>query len=350
MWTHFSRGCRDYCGHKLSDDLKKDQKLPENIVTPTTKDDVHDELISAKEIVEQGIMSAEDWAYCEEKSLQLFRRGQEIAAKHGLLLVDTKYEFGKDAAGNIVLIDEIHTPDSSRYWLADTYEARVAEGKAPDSVDKDIVRRWIQQNCDPYKAKTLPTVPDSVIVQLSKAYIRLYELITGEKFQFADPEALSYSGLKSALSKTGLLPASKKVVIMMGSSTDMEFVESGLVANLRAMDLSYEVHVSSAHKTPIQAYNILQDYEKAKFENGRAVHQVVYITVAGRSNALSGFVSANCSFPTLACPPFKDKMDMMVNIHSTLQMPSSVPAMTVLEPSNCVLAAKRMLDFIEYPL
>ena len=129
MWTNYAKGVRDYCGHQLVDGMKKNQKLEEIKLTPTTKDDVHDELISAEEVVSSGRMTQADWDICADYSHKLFAFGQEKSLEKGLILVDTKYEFGKDASGNIMLIDEIQTPDSSRYWIADSYEARMASGQ-----------------------------------------------------------------------------------------------------------------------------------------------------------------------------------------------------------------------------
>ena len=126
MWTNYNNGVRDYCGHLLPDGLLKNQKLDNIKLTPTTKDDVHDELISAKEVVSSGRMTQAEWDTCADYSHKLFSFGQSKALEKGLILVDTKYEFGKDAAGNIMLIDEIQTPDSSRYWIADSYDTRMA--------------------------------------------------------------------------------------------------------------------------------------------------------------------------------------------------------------------------------
>eukprot|EP01038_Epipyxis_sp_PR26KG_P017445 gene17445-24129_t len=126
MWTNYAKGVRNYCGHILADGLIKNSKLSENKLTPTTKDDIHDELISAEDILSRNIMSPEDWEVCSNYAHRLFEFSQQVAASKGLILVDTKYEFGKDSDGNIVLVDEIQTPDSSRYWVQQTYEARMA--------------------------------------------------------------------------------------------------------------------------------------------------------------------------------------------------------------------------------
>lgn len=184
LWTNYNKGVRHYCGHDLPDGLVKNQKLESNLLTPTTKDTVHDELISAEEIVSSGRMSQEDWDTCAAYSMNLFDFGQRIAAERGLILVDTKYEFGKDASGNIVVIDEIHTPDSSRYWIAGSYEDRMKEGKDPENIDKEFLRLWFREHCDPYKDEVLPEAPVELVNELSRRYIMLYELITGETFQF----------------------------------------------------------------------------------------------------------------------------------------------------------------------
>eukprot|EP00510_Aplanochytrium_minuta_P002339 CAMPEP_0184015914 /NCGR_PEP_ID=MMETSP0954-20121128/6621_1 /TAXON_ID=627963 /ORGANISM="Aplanochytrium sp, Strain PBS07" /LENGTH=896 /DNA_ID=CAMNT_0026296843 /DNA_START=24 /DNA_END=2715 /DNA_ORIENTATION=+ len=185
IWTAYKNGKRSYCGHTLAEGMIKNQKLPEIICTPTTKSEIHDMPISGTEIVEQEIMTKDDWLYCESKALELFKFGQEEASKKGLLLVDTKYEFGRDlATGEILLIDEIHTPDSSRYWMADTYDERMKQGKVPDHFDKEFVRLWFRARCDPYKDDELPTPPDSLFVELSRRYVQMYETIIGKKFQF----------------------------------------------------------------------------------------------------------------------------------------------------------------------
>ncbi|KAJ0408457.1 hypothetical protein ATCC90586_008395 [Pythium insidiosum] len=186
MWTNYAKGVRDFCGHRLDDGWKQHQKLPHNMVTPTTKDDVHDELISGEEVVRSGRMTQDQWDYCSAKALELFAFGQQEAAKRGLILVDTKYEFGVDANGEILLIDEIHTPDSSRYWLAHSYEERMAKGESPENIDKEFLRLWFKEHCDPYKDAVLPDAPKELVLELSRRYILLYELITGDRFAFPD--------------------------------------------------------------------------------------------------------------------------------------------------------------------
>ena len=182
IWKNYEKGVRHYCGHALPDGMVKNQKLAKAIVTPTTKSDVHDALISASEIVEQDILDKDTWEKLESIALALFERGREIAAKNGLILVDTKYELAWDAEGELMLADEIHTPDSSRFWIADTYEDRFAAAREPDNIDKEFLRLWFVEHCDPYNDAVLPPAPDELVIELSSRYIQLYEMITGQTF------------------------------------------------------------------------------------------------------------------------------------------------------------------------
>lgn len=187
IWTQYNSGKRKYCGISLPEEMRKNERFPRPIITPTTKEDAHDRPISPREIVEGGWMSQAHWDYASEHALLLFARGQELARRQGLILVDTKYEMGLSENGKIILIDEIHTPDSSRYWLEASFEQRFEQGTEPENVDKEFLRLWFRQNCDPYKDKKLPPAPDQLVVELSARYIHLYEKITGQTFQFPDP-------------------------------------------------------------------------------------------------------------------------------------------------------------------
>ena len=188
LWTVYNKGDREYCGNILPEGLEKNQRLESNMLTPTTKEEHHDRPIAPSEIVSESWMTQDDWDYCSQKALELFEFGQNKAKENGMILVDTKYEMGKDEDGNILLIDEIHTPDSSRYWIADTYENRMKNGEEPQNIDKEFLRLWFVDNCDPYKDKELPPAPEELIVELSSRYIYLYETITGGVFPFPDKE------------------------------------------------------------------------------------------------------------------------------------------------------------------
>ena len=186
LWTVYNNGDRTYCGNIIPEGLVKNQKLDANMLTPTTKEEHHDRPIAPDEIVNEGWMTQEDWDYCSQKALELFTFGQKKAAENDMILVDTKYEMGRDADGTIQLIDEIHTPDSSRYWIAKTYDERMAAGQEPQNIDKEFLRLWFVDNCDPYNDETLPKAPEELVVELSSRYIYLYETITGGVFPFPD--------------------------------------------------------------------------------------------------------------------------------------------------------------------
>lgn len=182
--TQYKKGKRQMYGHNLPDGLKDNQALPQAIITPTSKafDGGHDEPLTAQEIIDTGLLTQAQWDEVSQKSLALFARGQKMAAERGLILVDTKYEFGTDDAGNILLADEIHTPDSSRYWIADGYGAALEAGTRPPSFDKDVIRSWVVARCDPYQ-DPVPPIPQAMIEATSQVYIQAYEAITGTPFQ-----------------------------------------------------------------------------------------------------------------------------------------------------------------------
>ena len=183
-WVNYNNGERLFCGVQLPEGLKKNQKFETPIITPTTKAEDHDEKISKEEIISQGLVSEENWKKVEEAALAIFKRGQEIVAEKGFILVDTKYEFGLDEMGNVVLADEIHTPDSSRYWIADTYEKRFNAGEEPQNFDKEFLRIWFVEHCDPYNDEVLPDAPDDLVEELSYRYIEIYEKLTGKEFKY----------------------------------------------------------------------------------------------------------------------------------------------------------------------
>ncbi|MGD0680756.1 MAG: phosphoribosylaminoimidazolesuccinocarboxamide synthase [Terracidiphilus sp.] len=183
IWTQYQQGVRSYCGHALPEGMKKNERLAKNIITPTTKEKTHDRPVTPDEVVSEGWLTAEQWEFTSAKALALFEFGQKIAAERGLILVDTKYEFGVASDGEILLIDEIHTPDSSRYWLADSYVERLAAGQEPNMIDKEFFRLWFRERCDPYKDAVLPTPPDDLIAELAARYIQLFEKITGMAFE-----------------------------------------------------------------------------------------------------------------------------------------------------------------------
>ena len=185
-WREYKNGVRSLCGVRLPEGMKENERFPEPIITPTTKaDEGHDMNISREEIIAQGIVSEEDYKVMEDYTRKLFARGQEIAMKQGLILVDTKYEFGK-RDGKVFLIDEIHTPDSSRYFYAEGYEQNLKEGKPQKQLSKEFVRQWlIEHNFMNEPGQVMPEITDAYAESVSERYIELYEHITGESFKKA---------------------------------------------------------------------------------------------------------------------------------------------------------------------
>ena len=183
IWTRYQNGEHTFGDITLPDGMKKNTKLPQPVFDPTTKEEGHDRTITPHQMIEEGLITPELLHQVKKTALALFARGQEIAAKRGLILVDTKYEFGTDEKGNLVLIDEIHTPDSSRYWQLGSYEERIAKGEEPEYFDKEFLRLWFKEHSDPYKDKVLPAAPLELVEELSRRYIQMYEQITGKKFE-----------------------------------------------------------------------------------------------------------------------------------------------------------------------
>lgn len=184
LWYRYSLGEREIYGHCFPDGLCKNDPLPEPIITPTTKGRAgeHDERITCAEVVERGLLDADTWEQVCQAALSLFQYGQEVARRAGLILVDTKYEFGRAPDGRVVLIDEVHTPDSSRFWVAETYHDRRAAGQEPENFDKEFVRLWYAEQGyrgggDP------PSMPDDLVAQVSQRYIACYERLTGQAFE-----------------------------------------------------------------------------------------------------------------------------------------------------------------------
>jgi phosphoribosylaminoimidazole-succinocarboxamide synthase len=188
IWPMYKSGRREIYGIRFPDGLRQNQRLPATIITPTTKaaEGEHDEPVTPDQITRRGLLTPEQWRNVSDLALALFARGRAIAAERGLILVDTKYEFGLDRGERIILADEIHTPDSSRYWIRDTYEHRFAAGESPDTLDKDYLRRWVTARCDPYR-DPIPEIPSEVILETARIYIDAYEIITGKSFEPPSP-------------------------------------------------------------------------------------------------------------------------------------------------------------------
>jgi phosphoribosylaminoimidazole-succinocarboxamide synthase len=181
VWTHYNRGVRNFCGIDLDDGMVKNQPFDSAIITPSTKADGHDESVSREQILERGLVDLKTWEEIEEVALALFARGTEVAAQQGLILVDTKYEMGRNKEGALAVADEIHTPDSSRYWIAESYQRRHASGEEPESLDKEFLRLWLKDKG--ISDNNVPQLDDEIRVQVAQRYIELYERITGTEFE-----------------------------------------------------------------------------------------------------------------------------------------------------------------------
>jgi len=186
IWTRYGKGQRNIGGIELPDGMKKNQKLPQPLFDPTTKEAVHDRALTPEQMIVEGFVTQDLFDRIKRTALALFARGQDIAARRGLILVDTKYEFGTDESGALVLIDEIHTPDSSRFWRLDSYATRFSAGEEPEYFDKEFLRLWFIKNSDPYVDVKLPDAPEELVQELSRRYIQMYEEIAGQKFQYGE--------------------------------------------------------------------------------------------------------------------------------------------------------------------
>ena len=326
IWPMYNRGEREIYGINFRDNYKKNEKLDNIIITPTTKGST-DRPITPKEIIDLMYLYNVEWDFISKKALELFKYGQKEASKKGLLLVDTKYEFGW-LNDTIILIDELHTCDSSRYWLKDSYDDRFKLGLEPDKFDKDAIREWVKSVCDPYK-DDVPSIPNNVLKNVENVYSEYHNILT-------DYNLSKKINLDKALVITKYFMEYHKeiVVILSGSKKDEAHVNK-IIKHCDLLNIYTINYYSSAHKNTRDVLSILETYEKQN-------RKIVYVTVAGRSNALSGVVASNTRFPTIACPPFKDNLDLQVNINSTLICPSKVPVMTILEPENVAISINKI--------
>jgi phosphoribosylaminoimidazole-succinocarboxamide synthase len=203
----YQAGRRELYGVRFPDGLRPNQKLPHTIITPTTKavDGGHDEPLTEAEILGRGLLAPARWRTVSDYALALFDHGRRWARERGLILVDTKYEFGVDRDGKVVLADEIHTPDSSRYWFAASYPARFEAGERPESFDKDVVRNWVAARCDPYK-EPVPAIPPDVVLEAARVYIHAFETITGGDFALPDPRVRILDRIRANLAHFSLPP------------------------------------------------------------------------------------------------------------------------------------------------
>ena len=326
MGRAYDSGVRTFCGVDLPEGLKANQRFPQPLVTPTTKEK-NDREISPAEIAAEGWTTAERYAQMRDVALRLFERGTRLLAEKGLILVDTKYEFGL-LGFHLTATAEIHTPDSSRMWDQAAYDRDPLQVEAHD---KEYVRAWLRQN---RKNGEYPVaLPGDVVRETTRRYVEIYERITGEKLEISseDPRARLARNLAAAgLIKDGF------VAIVMGSRADLEHAVK-MKSIIEPYGIHVDLRVCSAHKNG-------EDLAPLAAEYNNAIEPGAIIAIAGLSNGLGGALAANAALPVVSCPPFKDGTDILLNINSSLMMPSQVPSMTVIKPKEAAQAALRALN------
>ena len=324
-WRKYQKGMREVSGVPIPDGMKKNQAFDTPIVTPTTKEE-SDREISPQDIFVEGWTTEEIYRKMEEAAVKLFERGSSVLRQKGIILVDTKYEFGL-LDGEVILIDEVHTPDSSRFWSAEDYE------KNPDTaeqLDKEFVRSYLMAHKKEGRYPT--TLPQEIVDETVRRYQQMYAMITGESI---GTEENVLQRIYENLQKHGLIKPGY-VAIIMGSPSDVEHAKkmAKIIENYGIMS---DMRVVSAHKNGERIPDVIKEYN-------RSIEPGAVIAVAGRSNGLGGALAANLTVPVISCPPFSDKTDMMVNINSSLVMPSGTPAATIIDAKNAALFALRSLN------
>jgi len=325
-WRKYQKGSRELSGQKVPDGLKKNQPFPTPMVTPTTKEK-SDREITEKEIIAEKWATKKRYNEMKEISLKLFKRGQKLLSEKGIILVDTKYEFG--LIGNkLILIDEIHTPDSSRFWSAEDYKK---DPSKVEQIDKEFVRNYLMKNKIDGQYPT--KLPSKIVKETQKRYNNIFTIITGEKLNNDIDNTIDK--MKNVLVKQKFMKDGF-VAIIMGSKSDLPFSKK-IKEEIEKYNIFVDMRIVSAHKNGENISEIASEYNNS-------IEPGAVIAVAGRSNGLGGVLSANLNIPVFNCPPFKDKIDMLTNVNSSLMMPSNTPAATVIDPKNAALISLRSLN------
>ena len=338
IWRGYEAGQRTFSGVTVPDGLTKNQPFPQAIVTPTTKED-SDREITPDNLVSEGWVSRELYDQMAVKSLMLFAVGSRLLAEKGIILVDTKYEFGL-LEGKLILIDEMHTPDSSRFWAADDY---AKHPETAEQMDKEYVRQWLIAN---KKNGQYPrALTPEVAQEASRRYLDIYERITGEALPTAEPQAHAdrpSSGRHDARARllanlvaAGLMKDAW-VNIVMGSPADKEHCEK-IRQQFEGYGIFTQLRVTSAHKNG-EAIAGMAEIWNNSIEPG------VLIAVTGLSNGLGGALAANVNVPVISCPHYKDYAELAMSLNSSVIMPSGTPNLTVVHPDNAAQGALRALN------
>lgn len=315
LWTHYDRGEREYCGITFSDNLKKNERLNTPVITPSTKE-VADEPISGEQVVERGLMTEEQFQYCSSLTHQIFVFGQHIAAQQNLILADTKYEFGIDDNGMILLCDEVHTSDSSRFWFKDSYEARFSAGEEPEKFDKDIVRDYVRERCDPY-TEPLPKIPDFLISQAGAAYISFYQMLFNIPFVYYEPLALD------DLVADYFTNFHYEQVTIYGESPRLIPEIKAIQEELTKTGIYSTIYFCSGYKEPTKLLKTIESQPK---------RVTVNICVSEKSDTLSSICSYNSPYPTIS-----------YSLSKTVYNSTDAPFVIVTDPTAAALVTKRIL-------
>lgn len=324
-WRKYERGEREVSGVKLPNGLHRNDAFLTPILTPTTKE-ASDREISREQLLKEGWTTEAIYNKMEDVALRLFERGTKLLKERGIILVDTKYEFGiRD--GKLMLIDEIHTPDSSRFWSAEAY---IKDPENVEQLDKEFVRAYLMKH---RKDGQYPReLPEEIVRETLQRYEKIYRMITGKDVVYGlRPER----ELADILAEEGLIKDGF-IAIVMGSPADLPHAEK-MKNIIEQYDIACDMRIMSAHKNGENIIDLARDYNYA-------IEALAVIAVAGRSNGLGGALAANLSVPVINCPPFSDKTDMMININSSLMMPSNTPAATVVDAGNAAYFALRALN------
>lgn len=300
LWTHYSNGSREYCGIKFPDGLKKNQRLDQVVITPTTKGIV-DVPISGAEVVAQGFCTKVEWDFICQKALELFDYASQVADEKGYILVDTKMEFGRTCTGHIILIDEVFTCDSSRWWLKKTYQERFEKGENPESLDKDIIRNYIKEKCDPYN-QPLPEIPEKLKRTVESAYVKFFEELTGSvlplSFETDPNNFLDHQPIKKIAEQIRhfLINFQNPYVLIFSESIDDQFHVTEIQMELKKHQIfSHWIYYSPYIHTP-QLLALLDDImESVEFNNRKMV-------IVSTSQLLGGIISGNTNIPVIFCP------------------------------------------------
>jgi len=349
LWVNYNQtepdqdGNRAYCGLKFPPGLAKNQQLDHPVVTPTTKDKEHDQPISAEEIIKRRICTQDEWDYIERKALELFDYASNRVAKMGLILVDTKMEFGRDRKGKIILIDEIFTPDSSRFWITETYPKRFKANMAPDRIDKDLIREYLIGKCDPYdQSEPLPEIPTELKNRVSNAYHSFYQMLIGDDDMFdltSESDGL-INDVESTIDNYFVRFHSPICVIISDSNDQVNLnIARSIEEELNKLNIYSLIRVYSPFTQTSQLLCALDDYCE-DVDNGR---KIMFCVVGRNPSALARIISCNTAVPVITCPILNENKDV-----SEFTQVAEGAISVVFHPESCARFIRKIFNLGKY--